>query len=269
MNPDASSTSLPPRALVTGASAGIGLAMAHELAARGWALVITARSVERLEALADELRSRHGIAVQVIAEDLADPAAPARLDAATEGAGLAVDLLVNNAGFGRLGPLVEQEVADATAMVQVNVTAVTELSRRFGAHMAGRGRGRILNVASTAAFQPGPLMAVYYATKAYVLSFSEAIRSELSDRGVSVTCLCPGVTRSEFHERAGMDGSTVLERLGAHTAESVARAGIRGALRGRRLVVPGVMNRVLTLVVRASPRGIVPPVVRRMQEARR
>jgi uncharacterized protein len=165
--------------------------------------------------------------------------------------------------------LVEQPAENAKAAVQVNVTAVTELSRRFGARMAERGRGRILNVASTAAFQPGPLVAVYYATKAYVLSLSEAIRCELAPLGVSVTCLCPGVTRSEFHERAGMDGSSAIERLGTHSAEAVARAGIRGALAGRRLVVPGLANRAITVLVRLVPRGLVPPIVRRMQEARR
>jgi uncharacterized protein len=258
----------PGTALVTGASSGIGAAIARELASRGWDLVLTARSEERLERLGAELRGQHGVDVHVISEDLADPEAPARLEARTEGAGLGIDLLVNNAGFGRIGPFVAQEVEDANAMIRVNVTAVTELFRRFAPHMVARGGGRILNVASTAAFQPGPLMAVYYATKAYVVSFSEGVRNELASSGVTVTTLCPGVTGSEFHQRAGMHGDSVLERLRPASAEDVARFGVEAALRGKGVVIPGRLNRILATAVRFVPRSIVPALVRRIQEGR-
>jgi uncharacterized protein len=258
----------PGRALVTGASSGIGDAIARELASRGWDLVLTARSEARLERLADELRARHGVGVEVNSEDLTDPEAPARLERRTEGAGLAIDFLVNNAGFGRIGPFVAQEGEDANAMIRVNVTAVTELVGRFAPHMVARGGGRILNVASTAAFQPGPLMAVYYATKAYVVSFSEAVRNELASSGVTVTTLCPGVTGSEFHERAGMHGDSVLERLRPASTEAVARFGVEAALRGKGVVIPGRLNRILATAVRFVPRSIVPAIVRRIQEGR-
>ncbi|TVP46005.1 MAG: SDR family oxidoreductase [Gemmatimonadales bacterium] len=266
--PSSSGAPSPGRALVTGASSGIGDAIARELASRGWDLVLTARSEERLHRLADELRERHGVGVHVISEDLSDTEAPARLEARTEGAGLPVDLLVNNAGFGRIGPLLAQEAEDANAMIAVNVTAVTELLRRFAPHMVARGGGRILNVASTAAFQPGPLMAVYYATKAYVVSFSEAVRNELASSGVTVTTLCPGVTGSEFHERAGMHGDSVLERLRPASAEEVARFGVEAALLGKGVVIPGRLNRILATAVRFVPRSIVPAIVRRIQEGR-
>ncbi len=256
-------------ALVTGASAGIGTEIARELARRGWRLVITARSEGRLEALATELREAHGVEVRVVALDLAAPEAPATLEAATEGAGLPVGLLVNNAGFGHLGPLAEQDDAQLRAMIDLNAGALAELTRRFGARMATRGEGRVLNVASTAAFQPGPLMAAYYATKAFVVSFSEAVRNELAPHGVTVTTLCPGVTRSEFHARAGMKGTTALERLPFASAESVARFGVEAALRGKGVAIPGLLNRIMATSVGFVPRGLRPAIVRRIQEKRR
>jgi short-subunit dehydrogenase len=256
-------------ALVTGASTGIGAEFARELARRGWHLVLTARSENRLQELAAELAGAHQVEVRVIPGDLALSGAPAELEAATEGAGVPVDLLVNNAGFGHLGPLAEHDDAHLRGMIAVNVGALSELTRRFGARMGARGRGYILNVASTAAFQPGPLMAVYYATKAYVLSFSEAARNEFAPLGVSVTTLCPGVTRSEFHARAGMAGGTVLERLPFASAQEVARFGIEQTLRGRGTVIPGLLNRVMALAVGFVPRRFVPGIVRRIQERRR
>ncbi len=253
-------------ALLTGASWGIGEAMARELAAREWGLVLTARSEDRLHALAGELRDHYGVPVEVLAGDLTDPAMPAELEAATEGT--PIDLLVNNAGFGGYGPFVESELEREIRMIELNVTAVTELTKRFVRPMVERGHGRILNVASTAAFQPGPLMAVYYATKAYVLSFSEALREELKGTGVTVTTLCPGPTASEFQGRADMEGSPLFERLTLPTSAEVARYGVEAALRGKGIAVHGRMNRILAFAGRFAPRSLLPAIVRRIQEKR-
>jgi uncharacterized protein len=260
----------PGRALITGASSGIGAALSRELAALDWDLILTARSMDRLESLAEELSSAFGVEVLVLAEDLSEIAAPRRIEEATEGQGLAVDLLINNAGFGALGPFTESEPEVQRAMIQVNVTAVSELCRRFIPHMAARGRGRILNVASTAAFQPGPLMALYYATKAAVLSLSEGLRVEVAPLGVTVTTLCPGVTASEFHTRAGMrTDAALLGRMPMATAESVARLGVQATLRGRGIVIPGRLNQSLAFVaVRLLPKRWVPHLVHAIQRKR-
>ena len=255
-------------ALVTGASGGIGAEIARELSARGWNLILTARSEADLEALADELRVRDGIRARVVPVDLADPSGPEELEAATEGVGLTVELLVNNAGFGDFGPFLEAELDRALAMVRVNMAALTELSWRFAAAMAGRGRGRILNVASTAAFQPGPGMAVYYATKAYVLSLSEGLRVELREAGISVTTLCPGPTASGFQEEAGMGNSGILTIVPVPGAREVARFGVKAALKGKGVVIHGWVNRLLVLGVRFTPRWILPHLVHRIQRSR-
>ncbi len=256
------------RALVTGASTGIGEEIARELARRGWSLVITARSEERLASLAAELRSEHGVQVGVIAGDLTQAGMPARLEEATEGSGVPIDLLVNNAGFGQYGEFLESDLDRELAMIQLNVTAVTELTKRFARPMAERGRGRILNVASTAAFQPGPLMSVYYATKAYVVSFSEALRQELRAHGVTVTTLCPGPTSSEFQSRARMEESPLFNRMSVPSSATVARYGVDATLAGRGIAVQGLMNRILATLTRFAPRSILPGIVRRIQEKR-
>ena len=255
-------------ALVTGASGGIGAEIARELSARGWNLILTARSEGALEALARELRARDGIRAQVVPIDLVDPSGPEALEAATEGTGLSVDLLVNNAGFGDFGPFLDAELDRGMAMVQVNVAALTELSWRFAAAMAGRGQGRILNVASTAAFQPGPGMAVYYATKAYVLSLSEGLRVEFRDAGISVTTLCPGPTTTGFQEEAGMGNSGLLTHLPVPGAREVARFGVEATLKGKGVVIHGWVNRLLVLGVRLTPRRILPELVYRIQRSR-
>jgi uncharacterized protein len=255
-------------ALVTGASGGIGAEIARELSGRGWNLILTARSKGALEALAGEIRARDGVLVQVIPADLADPSGPEVLEAATEGTGLSVDLLVNNAGFGDFGPFLEAELDRGLAMIQVNVAALTELSWRFARAMAARGQGRILNVASTAAFQPGPGMAIYYATKAYVLSLSEALRVEFRDAGISVTTLCPGPTATGFQEEAGMGNSGLLTLLPVPGAREVARFGVEAAMRGKGVAIQGWVNRFLALGVRFTPRGILPHLVHRIQRSR-
>jgi short-subunit dehydrogenase len=250
-----------PLALVTGASAGIGLELARVLA-RDHDLVLTARREAELRALAAELARA---VCHIIPADLADPQAPRALFDTVTGAGLTVDVLVNNAGFGDLGPFANAELGRMLRMIQVNVTALTELTGLFLAGMRERKRGRILNVGSVAGFQPGPHMAVYYATKAYVNSFTEALAAELAGSGVTVTCLAPGRTASEFAAAAGFRDRP----SGAvGTARAVAEEGIRGLMRGKRMVVTGWRNRALVFAERFVPRGMVIRAVRKMQENR-
>ena len=246
-------------ALVTGASSGIGRDLARLLAADGYDVVLVARRADALEALAAELGG-----ARVLAADLADPAAPAKLAAEVPD----VDVLVNNAGVGDYGPFAEADLAKTLGMLQLNVAALTELTRRYLPGMLKRGNGRVLNLASTAAFQPGPLMAVYYATKAYVLSFSEAVAEEVRGQGVTVTALCPGPTASGFQAGAGMEESRLVKGRRLPTSEQVARAGYRAMRRGRVVAVVGVGNRVLAASVRLSPRFVIRRVVKRMQGSR-
>jgi uncharacterized protein len=256
--------SSPQTALVTGASSGIGRELAKLLAADGLALALVARDRAALEEFAREIEERHrGLGVTVVPADLADPATPARLVRELERAGIAVEVLVNNAGFGAAGRFAELDEGLQHRMVEVNVTALTRLTRLLLPPMLARGHGRILNVASTAAFQPGPGMAVYYATKAYVLSLSEALAVEVRGSGVTVTCLCPGPTRTAFFARAGASDSHLL-RLGATDAAEVARAGHRGLMRGDRLVVPGARNRLAALGAKFAPRRLALEVTRRL-----
>jgi len=254
-------------ALITGASSGIGLEIARLAAADGHPVVLVARSRGRLEDLAAELAHEHGVAATVVTADLAEPGAPLRVHDECAEAGVAVEMLVNNAGFGGWGRFVETDLAGELAMVQVNVVALLHLTKLFAPAMVRRGRGRILNVASTAAFQPGPLMAVYYASKAFVLSFSEAIANELAGTGVTVTALCPGPTRSEFQGRAGIEGARVVSGLvGMAGAAAVARAGWAAMKSGRRVVVPGAMNKAGIHALRLAPRRLTTAMVRRLQE---
>ena len=258
-----------PIALVTGASSGIGLEFATLLARDGHELVCVARSRERLEQIARGLREEFGGAVTVIARDLAKPEAARDVAAEVESLGLPIEVLVNNAGFGVYGRFAETPLEQELAMIQVNLVALTELTKRILPGMLRRGRGRILNVASTAAFGPGPLMAVYYATKAYVLSFSEALANETSGTGVTVTALCPGPTITEFQTRAGVGGSRLFHSPLLRNARSVALAGYQGMRRGKRVVVPGLGNLLLVEAVRAIPRRLVTAIARRIQETRK
>lgn len=243
-------------ALITGASAGIGMALARCMAADGWNLALTARNEAALDALARDLRERHGVETLVVSEDLADPAGPARIEDTLLQAGFGVDFLVNNAGFGTWGQFTDQTLSSQLDMLRVNVLALTELTHRFTAGMRDRDWGRVLNVASTAAFQPGPNMAVYFASKAFVLHFSEALSDELDGSGVCVTALCPGPTATEFQERAEMTGSRVGANALMMEADPVAAAGYRGALAGRAVVVPGTANRVGSWLPRFVPRSL-------------
>ncbi|MGH7564818.1 MAG: SDR family NAD(P)-dependent oxidoreductase [Gemmatimonadota bacterium] len=240
--------------------------MADLFAADGHELVLLARGSARLESTAAELEARHGIRAHVRAEDLADPGAPDRIVEGIGRLGLVVDHLVNNAGFSVYGPFLETDREVERDMLQVNAVAPTALARLFAPGMAARGAGRILNVASTAAFQPGPRMAVYYATKAYLLSLSVALSVELEGTGVSVTALCPGATRTGFAERAGLERSRLFneERFLLDPGE-VARAGYEGMLRGDRVVVPGLVHKAHDLAVRFVPRGLAARLVSGVQ----
>lgn len=248
------------RALVTGASSGIGSAIAKELAARGADLVLTARRLERLDALAVELREAHGVAVETIASDLADPSAPEQLFAATEGADKPIDILIGCAGFGFYDDFIAIDWDKHARMLQVNVTALTELTHRYAKAMVGRGRGRIMNVASTGAFAPAPNFASYGASKAYVRNLTEALDYELRGTGVRAISVSPGGTRTEFLARGGQS----LKKSGEFammTAEACARIAVRKMLRGRRGVVVGLMNAFSVWIFRFLPRRWQPALV--------
>lgn len=257
-----------PVAVVTGASSGLGRELALLFAADGHDLVLVARGAPALQALADELTRRHGITAHVLPADLADPGAPAAIADALTARGLAVDALVNNAGFGGYGPFVETAWAHERAMLQVNCVALTELTKRILPGMVARGTGRICNVASTAAFQPGPLMAVYYATKSFVLHFSIALAVELEGTGVTVTALCPGPTRTGFADAAGLEASRLFAGDRGMDVEAVARYGYAALCRGRLLAIPGVSNRLLAFAARFVPRGLAARLARNAQARR-
>jgi short-subunit dehydrogenase len=255
----------PKTALITGASSGIGLELAHLFARDGYRLVLLARSRNTLRQIADDLQSRYSAIVRIAPKDLAHPAASAELHQELQEAGVLLDVLVNNAGFGLAGPFQETDWAKEAEMMQVNMVAATQLTKLFLPQIRAR-EGKILNVASTAAFQPGPFMSVYYASKAYLLSFSEALAEELEGTGVTVTCLCPGPVKTNFQkpayqERTGMMNSPLMVDVG-----EVARAGYEGMKRGQRIVIPGWKNRVGVEMLRISPRAVVTKIVRKIQE---
>lgn len=247
--------------LVTGASTGIGRELAELCAAGGSDVALLARSEDKLEALAESLRSRYRVNAEVLVQDLEEPDAAERTWAELRARGLEIDALINNAGYGYFGAFHEAEATNQLNMVQLNILALTHLTRLALPEMVARGRGRILNVASTAAFQPGPFMAVYYATKAYVLSFSEALTEELRGSGVTVTALCPGVTDTSFFARARAADSRFI-RFGMQDPRSVAKVGYHAMIKGKAVAIPGLANYLLTLLVRVSPRFAVRRVVR-------
>jgi len=247
-------------ALITGASEGIGRALAHVFARHGHPVALSARNGERLESLAAEIRERHGVEAWCFAADLAPLEGAATLHRAVTAAGLEIEILVNNAGFGLYGAFLDRTASEHAELIGVNIAAPTRLCHLFGREMSARGRGRILNVASTVAFLPGPMMATYFASKAYLFRLSEALGEELAGSGVSVTCLCPGLTKSRFHERAGLAGSNLL-RFTQASAESVAEAGYRGLMAGRTVVLPGLRNQLAPLSERLLPRAVMRRVI--------
>ena len=253
-------------ALVTGATGGIGLELARELARGGYDLVLVARRERELREVADGLAREHGVRAFTAVADLSDPAGPDRVAAEAERLAGPVDVLVNNAGYAQYGAFVEADAEEEARMVQLNVAALTRLTRLFLPGMVARGRGRVLNVASTAAFMPGPLMAVYYASKAYVLSLSEALAEETRGTGVTVTALCPGPTETGFQARAGMEESKLVRGKKIMDSATVAREGVRGMLAGEPVVIPGAINRLQAMSPRFLPRRLIPRMVRRAQE---
>ena len=249
-------------ALITGASAGIGRHLALLFARQGYDVVLVARRETALQELAGQI-TQMGRSARVLPADLATAGGAEDLDERLRRDAIDVDVLVNNAGFGLLGPFAELPLDRQIAMIQLNVTTLTALTRLLLPGMLARNRGGLLNVASTAAFQPGPLMAVYYATKAYVLSFSEAVAEEVAASALKVSCLAPGPTETEFAEQAAMTGSRLFKG-GVMSGEEVARTGFEGWNTGKRLVIPGLRNRVGAFSIRLVPRSLVPGIVKRL-----
>jgi short-subunit dehydrogenase len=245
-------------ALVTGASSGIGEAIAGRLAARGVSLILAARSAPRLAELRSEWSACHGVAVEAVPVDLSEADGPARLWEATEGAGRKIHLLVNNAGFGLNGAEADLPLARTSEMIRLNVGATAELTHRFLVAMRARGSGWILNVASTAAFLPGPWFGSYSATKAFVLSLSLALHEEAKRDGVVVTCLCPGYTRTGFQAAAGMKPADETPLFPVMSADGVAEAGLRALEKGRPFVVPHPLDRLWISSLRLVPRWLPP-----------
>jgi uncharacterized protein len=254
-------------ALITGASSGLGAEFARIFAQDGYNLVLVARTETALCHLADELNQKHGIEVKVLVKDLNQPNAPQEIFDELQSAGITLDILVNNAGFATYSKFAESNLADQLEMMQVNMLALVHLTRLFLPGLIERRSGKIMNVASTAAFQPGPLMAVYYATKAFVLSFSEALANELAGTGVTVTAFCPGPTQTGFQKRAAMEDSKLFSsRLKIMDAATAARSGYEGMLKGKTIVIPGLVNSLMSQGYRYTPRKLMTKIVRNMQE---
>jgi len=254
IDPAPSVSASPETVLITGASSGIGRAFVHRFARAGSDCILLARSEDTLHELSDEVESAYDVRAPVLPADLSVPGVADEIVDELQARDCTVDVLVNNAGVGANGPFVEIDAQQQVDMIQVNVTALTHLTHRLLPGLLDRGRGGILNVASTAGFQPGPHMSVYYATKAYVLSFSDGLHEEVADSGVTVTCLAPGPTRTAFSERAGMEEAPLFELGATMPAEAVAQAGYDGFRRERALVVPGWPNKIGAFMIRFTPR---------------
>jgi short-subunit dehydrogenase len=256
-------------ALITGASVGIGYELARQFARGGYNLILVARNEDKLKTVTEEMRTL-GVQADYITSDLAQPTAPLALFADLKNRNVTIDMLVNNAGFGALGDFHELDPQRQLDMIQVNITAVVELTHLFLQGMVARNAGGILNVASTAAFQPGPHMAIYYASKAFVLSFSEAIAEELGDTNVKVTTLCPGPTESEFRTRAKMDDSPVFRSkwIPTMSAAEVARVGYEAFRKGKRIIIPGLVNKLAVQSNRIAPRKLVAKVAGKINRSK-
>ena len=253
-------------ALITGASGGIGYEFAKVLARDCGALVLVARSRDRLLEVKKELEGGFPVSVKIIVKDLSLPDAAEEIYRELEHEKIVVDILINNAGLGWRGGFVDSDWKRQADMIMVNMFALTRLTRLLAPGMVSRETGKILNVASTAAFQPGPLMAVYYASKAYVLSFSEALAFELRGTGVTVTALCPGPTASGFQRVAAMEHIALFNMRRSAPAEDVARYGYDAMMKGKTVAIHGLLNRIMAFSVRFSPRRLLPAIVRRLHE---
>ena len=252
-------------ALVTGASMGIGVDLAECFAKEGYDLILAARSAAALQEVAARLSKTYAVRANVFTVDLAERGGGTRLAEAIKAAGLQVDVLVNNAGFGKAGPFAGSSIELQLGMIDVNDRALVELTHIYWSQMLARKRGGILNVASTAAFVPGPLMAIYYASKAFVLSFSEALWEEARDTGVHVSCLCPGATKSHFRERAGTGATRFGQTAAVMASMPVAQAGYKGFVENQRVVITGKGNHRTSRMVRFLPRAMVLKMVRNLQ----
>ena len=248
-------------ALITGASSGIGKALAYHFAQDGYQLVLAARGVARMQALADDLQKQFKVVVTVVGADLETNDGAAQLHADIKARGIVLSALVNNAGYGAFGEFKDSALPQDLAMMQLNMNTVVVLTKLFMPDLLAT-RGKILNTASTAAFQPGPYMAVYYATKSFVLSFSEAIAAELEDTGVTVTALCPGPTASGFQDKADLGNSALVKGKKLPTSEEVAALGYRAMQRGQRVYIPGFMNWAMAQSIRITPRNLATKVVK-------
>jgi short-subunit dehydrogenase len=253
-------------ALITGASSGIGYELAKLFAQDGINLVLVARDESRLQKIASELSA---VQVKTIRADLSRPETPAAIYEETGRASIAIDYLVNNAGFGVSGPFADTDLDAELDLIQVNVTSVVHLTKLYLRDMLRSGAGGILNVASTAAFQPGPLMSTYYASKAFVLSFTEAIATEVRKTKVTVTALCPGPTATDFQRRARIEGIRLMKSgpFGMMSGSEVARIGYRGFFDGKVIVIPGMLNKIGIQMVRLAPRALVRQITRKLQES--
>lgn len=249
--------------LITGASSGIGKALAHQFAQDGYRLVLAARSVVKMQAMADDLQRQFKVAVTVIGADLETTEGAVKLHGEIKAKGIVLSALVNNAGYGTFGEFKDSALAPEVAMMQLNMNTVVMLTKLFLPDLLAT-RGKILNTASTAAFQPGPFMAVYCATKSFVLSFSEAIASELEDSGVTVTALCPGPTTSGFQDKAALGNSGLIKGKKLPTSDEVAALGYRAMQGGQRVYIPGFINWAMAQSMRFTPRDLATKVVKIM-----
>jgi len=255
-------------ALVTGGSGGIGFELSKHLARAGFDLVLVARKRDTLEAAAGQLEGKFGVKAHVFTADLRLPDAPQAIFDFLRNENIDIDVLVNNAGFGLGGEFADTAIQRELDMIQVNIAALTHLTKLFIPPMIKRRSGKVLNVASTAAFQPGPLMAVYYASKAYVLSFSEALAEELRNTGVTVTALCPGPTHTDFAEAAQMTNSRLFNAFGVADPSDVAKYGYDAMMQGKRLAIPGFKNKIIAQANRLAPRALSAKLARLAQESR-
>lgn len=254
------------RALITGASNGIGYELAKIHASKGDDLVLVARSAKKLDELKQQLEKQYKINVHNIAKDLSEHRAAEEVYVETSKLGLQIDYLINNAGFGDFGMFVESSWAKEEQMINLNITTLVHLSKLYLQDMVKRRSGKIMDVASTAAFQPGPTMAVYYATKAFVLSFSEAINNEVGDKGITVTALCPGATESGFQAAAAMEESALVKGKKLPSSKEVAEYGYKAMMNGKAVAIHGTMNAIMANAVRFLPRNLVVKVTRKVQD---
>jgi uncharacterized protein len=253
-------------ALITGASNGIGLELGKVHASKGDNLVLVARNKAKLDELKSELEKQYKISVYTIGKDLAAPNAAQDVYDETKRQNIQIDYLINNAGFGDFGLFYETDWNKELQMIHLNITTLTQFTKLYLQDMVKRRSGKIMNVASTAAFQSGPTMAVYYATKAYVLSFSEAIDNEVSDKGVTVTALCPGATESGFQAAAAMEESALVKGRKLPTSREVAEYGYKAMMKGKTVAIHGLMNYILANSVRFMPRAWVVKITRKIQD---